>query len=1205
MREAAHNSKGCDRSNKLITATTLMSFVPRRWWLVLLLCLLALVLAHGMALLYRIGPAVSLWFPPSGVAIALTLWFGPIGVVLTGVASILVAPQWGNDGWTRIVALTDATEPLVAWFLYRHCFSGSLLPNRLRDAAAFTLSAPLAACAASALTGSLALVAVGKMPASNLADSIPHWWLGNAIGTLALAPTALLVLTPFLQRWGWLPPANQPNELSAFAHAPSRRLIAEIVGILVLIVSTAALTVSETHSAGFAFQQLSFLSFVPIIWAATRFGVLGGMLTSSFCVLVTLLAYLVAYPNAISLPSFPVPAEVLHVHKLSLLMQCAVSLFVGCAITERAATQVALAVERVRAMEHQTRAQLSEQLMQLNEQLRAANSRLQESNRDKDELLLREQIARADSEAARSAAESARKQVSQILESITDGFIVFDPEWRFTYLNHEAAHILGRCIEELLGKNLWEELPELGGTSFGQLYQQAVIEGVPLELEDYYPPFDMWFVARAYPSESGLSIYFRNITKRKQAEQELLQAQERLRVAIKNSPITVFNHDRELRYTWLYNPVFDYSVNVVVGKRDEDLIPSDDAEILTQIKRRVLETGVGTREEVKITMQGQDWYYDLTVEPLLDATGAVIGVTGAAVDITDRKRTEEALRASEAFYRTLGEAVPDFVWSCDAEGRVDYVNPRWVEYTGVTLKQLNEGGLEQVNYPGDFPSLIKQWNLAKQKGESFEAEFRYKRKDGAYRWFMDRAVPLKDGAGNIVKWIGTTTDIHERKQAEEERNQLLGREQAARAEAEAANRIKDEFLAVLSHELRTPLNPILGWSKLLQSRKLDEATTARALETIERNAQLQTQLIEDLLDVSRILQGKLSLNVCAVDLAPTIEAALETVRLSAQAKMIQIQTQLESTVGQVLGDSNRLQQVFWNLLSNAIKFTPAGGRVDVRLSVVFDRTSYASNELGHPASVSRQWSSTALPMPQMNRGIHPRSGDSGQSQPITDNYAQLQVSDTGCGINPDFLPFVFDYFRQENSTTTRSFGGLGLGLAIVRHLVELHGGCVKVTSPGEGLGSTFTVTLPLMNLKPQTIEDKGGLDRSPNLKGIRLLIVDDEVDTLKLLVFILEEYGAQVRAVTSATEALEVFAQWQPDLLLSDIGMPEVDGYMLIRQIRSLPPEQGGQIHAIALTAYAGETDQQQILEAGFQKHVTKPVDPVELAAVIADLVNR
>lgn len=394
----------------------------------------------------------------------------------------------------------------------------------------------------------------------------------------------------------------------------------------------------------------------------------------------------------------------------------------------------------------------------------------------------------------------------------------------------------------------------------------------------------------------------------------------------------------------------------------------------------------------------------------------------------------------------------------------------------------------------------------------------------------------------------------ERQQVEAERTQLLFSEQEARQQAEAANRVKDEFLAVLSHELRSPLNPILGWSKLLQSHEFDEAKTTYALETIERNAKLQSQLIEDLLDVSRILSGKLSLNISPVSIASIVEAALETVRLAAEAKSIQFQTKFASNVGQVLGDPNRLQQVVWNLLSNAVKFTSSGGKVEIWLECV-------------------------------------------------GSLAQLQVSDTGKGIDPDFLPYVFDYFRQENSATTRKFGGLGLGLAIVRHLVELHGGTVQASSPGEDLGATFTVTLPLMPVVPQMISAAQALDNSSNLEGIRILVVDDDVDTLEFLTFLLEEYGAQVRSVASALEALEVFAQWQPDLLLSDIGMPEVDGYMLIRQIRAMPSKQGGQLPAIALSAYAGETDHQQILKAGFQRHVTKPVDPDELATLIAQLV--
>jgi CheY-like chemotaxis protein len=398
-------------------------------------------------------------------------------------------------------------------------------------------------------------------------------------------------------------------------------------------------------------------------------------------------------------------------------------------------------------------------------------------------------------------------------------------------------------------------------------------------------------------------------------------------------------------------------------------------------------------------------------------------------------------------------------------------------------------------------------------------------------------------------------DVTDRKQAEQEREQLLAREQAIRKEAQRANRIKDEFLAVLSHELRSPLNPILGWSRLLQTRQFDAARTTEALIRIERNAKLQAELIEDLLDVSRILQGKLSLNVARVELTSTLEAAVETVRLAAEAKSIQMHVQIEPDVGQVWGDASRLQQVLWNLLSNAIKFTPQGGWVEIRLE---------------------------------------RKG----------SQAQITVSDTGKGIPADFLPYVFEHFRQADATTTRKFGGLGLGLAIVRHLVELHGGTVQAESPGEGQGATFTVRLPCLLPQSQTTPDSEQPKPYLDLHDVEILVVDDDADTREFVAFLLEQYGARVRAVGSASEALTALTQALPDVLLSDIGMPDVDGYMLMQQVRTLPPEQGGQIPAIALTAYAGEINHQQAITAGFQSHLSKPVEPAELVDEITSLAK-
>ncbi len=392
-------------------------------------------------------------------------------------------------------------------------------------------------------------------------------------------------------------------------------------------------------------------------------------------------------------------------------------------------------------------------------------------------------------------------------------------------------------------------------------------------------------------------------------------------------------------------------------------------------------------------------------------------------------------------------------------------------------------------------------------------------------------------------------EIEERKELEVERHRLLEQEQLARAEAERANRIKDDFLAVLSHELRSPLNPILGWAKLMQSRKFAPAETAEALATIERNVKLQIQLIDDLLDVAKILRGKLSIDTVPVNLVFVIEAAIDTVRTAAIAKSILLHPVLPY-IGQVCGDATRLQQIVWNLLSNAVKFTPKGGQVEIRLEQV-------------------------------------------------DDQAHIIVSDTGKGINPNFLPCIFETFRQEDVSVTRKFGGLGLGLAIVRQLVEAHGGTITADSPGEGLGATFTVRLPLLDMKPDITQTNKLLDSALDLTGLRVLAVDDEPDARELLTALLTQYGAEVLTVASAVEALTVLESFQPDALISDIGMPEIDGYTLIQQIRALPPEKGGRIPAIALTAYAREDDQQQAISSGYQWHITKPLEPEQLVRAV------
>jgi PAS domain S-box-containing protein len=442
-----------------------------------------------------------------------------------------------------------------------------------------------------------------------------------------------------------------------------------------------------------------------------------------------------------------------------------------------------------------------------------------------------------------------------------------------------------------------------------------------------------------------------------------------------------------------------------------------------------------------------------------------------------------------------------------------------------------------------------------EESEPFHGEAINYRKDGTPFYIEWNITPIRNVQQTTTHFVAIQRDITDRKRLEEEREHLLAQEHAARSQAEAASRSKDEFLAMLSHELRTPLTPILGWSRVLQTKKLPQAKLREALATIEQNAKRQAQLVDDLLDLSRIMQGKLSLNLTSVNLVAPIAAALETVRLAADAKSIQIETHLDGTVASVMGDSGRLQQVIWNLLSNAIKFTPAGGQISVTLE-----------------QVSRD--------------------------------AQITISDNGQGIRQDFLPFVFDRFRQEDSSITREFGGLGLGLALARQLLEAHGGTITAASAGEGQGATFTIRLPLIS-SPPTAPAVSPADLKLDLHGVRALVVEDEPSTLQFITFVLEQEGASVASANSASDALEQLRRSPFDVLISDIGMQDMDGYSLLRQIRSLPPAHNRDIKAIALTAYVSETNRQQAIAAGYQQHLGKPIEPEALITTIAIVLGR
>ncbi|GMU05245.1 hybrid sensor histidine kinase/response regulator [Corallococcus caeni] len=546
-------------------------------------------------------------------------------------------------------------------------------------------------------------------------------------------------------------------------------------------------------------------------------------------------------------------------------------------------------------------------------------------------------------------------------------------------------------------------------------------------------------------------------------------------------------------------------------------------------------------------------------------------IYAAARDITEQKavahereRLLAAVRDSEARFRNMADHAPVMLWVTDTQGATTYMNRGWYAFTGQTeATGLGFGWLDAI-HPDDLERTRRTFLDSSLARRPFRLDYRLRGADGQYHWSVDTGSPRFDTEGQFLGYIGSVIDISDRKQAEMEREALLSRESAARKEAEEANQLKDEFLATVSHELRTPLTAILGWVQLLRTGHLPESRRERALETMERNARAQGQLIEDLLDVSRIVSGKLKLDVAPVDLSMVVRQAMESVRPAADARGIQVRATVD-TSSSVMGDTHRLQQVVWNLLSNAVKFTPRGGHV--RLVVARRNSS-----------------------------------------------VELTVEDSGQGIPEAFLPHVFERFRQADSGTTRKTGGLGLGLSIVRHIVEMHGGTVSAASEGEGRGATFTVRLPVSVTQPRDpamppsprppVPGRAPMP-PPELGGVKVLVVDDEEDARELLRTLLEDCGAHVATAGSAAEGLQVLQVEHPDVLVSDIGMPGTDGYGFIKQVRALPDEKGGRTPAVAITAYARSEDRTRVLRAGFQSHVPKPVEPGELLAVLASLAGR
>ena len=820
----------------------------------------------------------------------------------------------------------------------------------------------------------------------------------------------------------------------------------------------------------------------------------------------------------------------------------------------------------------------------------------------------------------------SRDQLEIILRGVTDGITAQDATGRLVFANEAALRMMGfASLEELLAapKDVVldrfemvdeegrpfpaEKLPSRLALAGGQPPEVLVgfrlkgdgagQAGVRYSLVTSNPAFDA-----AGKVDRVINI-FRDITERKRADDAVRVGNEWFATTLRSIGDAVIATDERGLITFM-NPVAEEltgwtqddargevlkSVFHIVNEQTRTEVESPVMKVL----REGVVVGLATHT-ILIRKGGGELAIDDSGAPIRNAKGELVGVVLVFRDVTEKRREEErsrfiaeashVLASSLDFATTLTSvarlAIPHVADWCavyvdDGNGSCQPLAVAHVDPTKESLaRELDRRyppdpaathGVSSVMRTGNPEVMYEDVDALLAATARDPDELRMLRELGVASRLI---VPLR-ARGRTLGAITFVAATQNRGYGPED---LALAEQLASAaglavdnarlyhEAQEANRLKDEFLATVSHELRTPLNAMLGWARLLRAGNMAPGMHDRALVTIERNAQAQAQLVDDLLDVSRIITCKLRLDVRSIDLGGVIESAVDAVRPAADAKSIRLDVDVDRMLGPFTGDGGRVEQVVWNLLSNAVKFTPEHGRVGVGLRMV-------------------------------------------------DSHIELRVSDSGLGIRPDFLPHVFDRFRQADSRGTKSHTGLGLGLAIVRHLVELHGGTVRAESPGEGSGATFTVDLPLAPVHrddaPSPVGSGMKSVQVPMLDGVRILVVDDEADGRELLAIVLEQLGAEVRAVGTADAAMAVFREWRPAVLISDIGMPGEDGYSLIQRVRALPPEEGGNVAAAALTAYARAEDRTRALLAGFQQHLPKPVEPKELAAVVANLAGR
>ena len=1085
----------------------------------------------GLSLAFLHANVSPVW-PPTGIAIAAVLWLGYrispailLGALLANLATGAPLAMAGG------IAIGNTLEAMSAAFLL-HRFVGFQSPfYRARDVLKFVLIAVLISPIVSATIGNASLVLGGAASWGNFGWLWLTWWIGDGVGALVVAPLVLTWIDQRAARW-----------------APRRAL--EALLLLILLSAASAIVFREALPSNFVNLALGRLIVPFLLWAAFRLGPRG------VAAAIALFSGMAIWGTRLGLGPIVGPGP-----NDSLLL-----------------LQVAVAANGITF------------------------------------------LVLAGAVAERKGAEQAISFLASIVESTDDAVIGKTLDGTILSWNGGAERLYGYTSAEMIGRPTSTLIPPGRGDELSRILEHLK-EGKRIdhyETERVRKDGQLISVALTLsPIKDsaggivGASAIEADITERKGDERRLAGSLAITHIlaespALSNVMTRVLqticeSWGWELGAMWAPDAGADELRCHEVWRKPS----AESGSFESTCYEHRFSSGVGLPGRVWKSLKPA-WIPDVAKDdnfprapfavaerlhaafafPILsgdkplgvieffsreirqpnDALLATVAGIGSQIgQFLERKRAEEALRQSEEQLRLALEAADMGAWDYDIRtGAVKWTSSLEVIH-GLTPGSFGgtfDDYLSDI-HPEDREYVIKSLTHSIEKGAGHEIEYRIVLPDGAIRWVEGKGEVLRDETGKAVRLTGVCTDVSERKRAEHEREQLLGREQEARAEAEAANRAKDEFLALVSHELRTPLNSIAGWIDiLLANPERDDAQLARALDVINRNAGLQARIIEDILDVSRIVTGKLLLDVRPVELPGIIQAAIAAVQLKADEKQVRLRQVLDRSTDPVSGDPQRLQQVVWNLLSNAIKFTPAGGEVEIGLE-----------QIGGNATIT--------------------------------------VSDTGDGIRPEFLPRIFDRFSQADSSSTRTFGGLGLGLAIVQHLVELHGGTVTAFSAGEKQGAVFTVTLPCEPARMDSYLAHDILtedDRDPrtdpavNLAGLRVLIVDDDADSREVLSALLALRAAEVKSAASVHEALEALTNWKPHVLVSDIGMPGQDGYDLIREVRSRGANEGGQIPAIALTGYAAVQDGELAKSAGYQSHLPKPVEPLLLVKVIASL---